>query len=75
VDGFGVLARLRSDPHTREVPVIVATARDLGPDELGRLEGVRQVVPKGEFAERLAVQDLRALVLSLARGAAAPGGR
>ena len=68
VDGFGVLARLRADDRTREVPVIVVTGRDLGPEDLDRLSGVRRVVPKGELAERLALQDLRSLFEELVPG-------
>jgi CheY-like chemotaxis protein len=70
VDGFGVLARLRADERTRDVPVIVVTARDLGPEDLDRLAGVRRVVPKGDLAERLALHDLRALLEELVPGAA-----
>jgi PAS domain S-box-containing protein len=68
VDGFGVLARLRADERTRDVPVIVVTARDLGPDDMSRLAGVRRVVPKGDMASKLALQDLRTLLAELAPG-------
>jgi CheY-like chemotaxis protein len=34
LDGFQVLERLKSNPDTRSIPVIVATARDQKPDEM-----------------------------------------
>jgi CheY-like chemotaxis protein len=68
VDGFGVLARLRADERTRDVPVIVVTARDLGSDDMSRLAGVRRVVPKGDMASKLPLQDLHTLLAELAPG-------
>jgi len=37
LDGFGVLERLRADPETRELPVVVLTARRLSAQERKRL--------------------------------------
>lgn len=39
VDGFAVLDALRSDESTRDIPVIVVTAKALSPEERARLDG------------------------------------
>ena len=38
VDGFEVLAELRQDPHTRQVPVLVMSGRMLSLDDIQRLD-------------------------------------
>ena len=42
VDGFQLLARLRDEPRTASVPVIVLTARDLSNDEVKQLRRAAQ---------------------------------
>jgi CheY-like chemotaxis protein len=49
MDGFSVLAWLRSNPVTRRVPVIVVTAVDHHRLNMLKLPGVAEVVRKGEF--------------------------
>jgi signal transduction histidine kinase/DNA-binding response OmpR family regulator len=39
MNGFDTLAHLRSDPETRDVPVVVLTAKDLTDDDRARLGG------------------------------------
>lgn len=39
LDGFDVLARLKQDPRTRAIPVIVVTAKSLTAEDQARLEG------------------------------------
>ncbi len=50
VDGFAVLAALRSSPLTSNVPVMVVTAKNLTPGDNERLSrfGVRSIVQKGD---------------------------
>lgn len=48
MDGFQVLTHLRSDPKTREIPVIVVTGIKEGRETL-RLPGVSTVLVKGSF--------------------------
>lgn len=50
VDGFQVLEKMRSDEDTAKIPVLVLTARDLTPEDLGRLSAnnIRQLIQKGD---------------------------
>jgi len=50
-DGFTVLERLRADPATTDIPVIVFTAKTLTKEEAARLQGrVSHLAQKGEFS-------------------------
>ena len=42
VDGFQLLARIRADERTAELPVLIVTARDLTTEELARLRRAAQ---------------------------------
>ncbi len=42
VDGFQLLARIRDDPRTRAIPVIIVTARDLTSEEVHQLRYAAQ---------------------------------
>lgn len=50
VDGFTVLERMRGTPETAHTPVLILTAKDLTPEELGRLSAnhVHQLIRKGD---------------------------
>lgn len=50
VDGFQVLEEMRSAEDTAKIPVLVLTARDLTPEDLGRLSAnnIRQLIQKGD---------------------------
>jgi signal transduction histidine kinase/DNA-binding response OmpR family regulator len=62
VDGFDVLQSIRADPRTRELPVIVVTARDLSEHDRERLGGAAQrVLTK----QALSIDDLRGQVRAL----------
>ena len=51
LDGFGVLKAMREREPTREVPVIVLTARALTEEDMARLNrGVETVLKKGMFS-------------------------
>ncbi|MBN1123076.1 MAG: response regulator [Anaerolineae bacterium] len=50
MDGFAVLTRLRSDPRTRHIPVIVVTACSQDQINMLKLPGVKDVVQKGKLA-------------------------
>lgn len=60
MDGFAVLDALRADSATRDLPVIVVTAKELAPDERHRLNGqIDSLLQKGSFMD----DDLLADVL------------
>jgi signal transduction histidine kinase/CheY-like chemotaxis protein len=51
MDGFEVAFRLRADERMREIPVLVVTSEELGPDDKRRLgSNVRGVMEKGPDA-------------------------
>jgi signal transduction histidine kinase/DNA-binding response OmpR family regulator len=68
LDGFGVVSALKSEPRTREVPILVLTAHELTADEKARLNGkILGVVDKGEVAA-LGLRDWLRRAASLAPG-------
>jgi CheY-like chemotaxis protein len=61
MDGFEVVAWLRSRSETLELPVVVVTAKSLSPEDLLKLNAVRRIILKGEGpTEAIMVADLRA---------------
>jgi PAS domain S-box-containing protein len=61
MDGFEVVAWLRSRTETLELPVVVVTAKSLTSEELLKLNAVRRIIVKGEgVSESILVADLRA---------------
>jgi CheY-like chemotaxis protein len=52
MSGFEVLDRLKADPATRDIPVIVFTSQVLGDDDLRRLGGAVAVLSKGAGGTR-----------------------
>jgi CheY-like chemotaxis protein len=73
VDGFTVLERLRADPATLDLPVIVLTAKDLTGEERERLRrSAQQVLGKGETGQGSLLERLdRTLDRLLSSGSAA----
>ena len=66
VDGFEVLRRLRQQPETAELPVVVITAKDLSVQEREelRLSTVRVIEKEGMARERM-LRELRASLAGL----------
>jgi PAS domain S-box-containing protein len=62
MDGFGFMSELRGKEEWRAIPVVVITAKDLTPEERQRLDGVAEVLPKGEKSKEELVRDVRKLV-------------
>ena len=55
LSGYEVFERLRADPATRDIPVVVVTSLPLDTIDRARLTGVRAILAKGEISrERLA---------------------
>jgi signal transduction histidine kinase/CheY-like chemotaxis protein len=70
VDGFMVIDRLRADPATEDVPVIVLTAKDMTAEDRRRLGGqISHLAQKGAYGRA----ELVALVDSVARSAETTG--
>ncbi len=63
VDGFAALDELRSKPETANIPVIVATAKELTVDEKARLQGqIQSLMMKGDFLNDEFLEEVRALI-------------
>jgi len=63
MDGFEVLDVLKRDPETANIPVIVASAKELTPNEKMRLEGqIQSLMQKGDFLNDEFLQEVRSLI-------------
>jgi len=63
MDGFTVLDILRSQPETVNIPVIVATAKELTVNEKSRLQGqIQSLMLKGDFLNDEFLEEVRALI-------------
>jgi signal transduction histidine kinase/DNA-binding response OmpR family regulator len=63
MDGFEFLSHLRANPAWVSIPVIVLTARDLGPEDRARLSGqVQQILQKGSYAKDQLLSQVRSLL-------------
>jgi threonine synthase len=63
VDGFAVLDSLRGKPETANIPVIVATAKELTVDEKSRLQGqIQSLMLKGDFLNDEFLEEVRSLI-------------
>jgi CheY-like chemotaxis protein len=68
VSGFDVVSRLKMDPETRNIPIIVCTSRDPTSEDIIRLRSdVISVMRKGEFAREELVREIKR-VANLVRG-------
>lgn len=63
MDGFAVLDELKARPETASIPVIVASAKELTPEEKNRLTGqIQSLMQKGDFMNDEFVEEVRALL-------------
>ena len=63
MDGYAVLDELRSNTETANIPVIVATAKELTVDEKSRLQGqIQSLMHKGDFLNDEFLDEVRALI-------------
>ena len=59
MDGFGVVEELKLDPRTRDIPVMVVSAKDITPQERRRLNGhIEAVYQKGSLPARKFVDQV-----------------
>jgi CheY-like chemotaxis protein len=62
VSGFDVVSRLKMDPETRNIPIIVCTSRDPTSEDIIQLRGdVISVMRKGEFARDELIREIEAV--------------
>jgi threonine synthase len=53
IDGFGLVEELKLDPRTKDIPIVVVSAKDITPDERKRLNGhIQAVYQKGSLPPR-----------------------
>jgi threonine synthase len=63
MDGFTVIDALRAKTETASIPVIVATAKELTPDEKNRLGGqIQALMQKGDFLNDEFLEEVKALI-------------
>ncbi|HNJ15415.1 MAG TPA: pyridoxal-phosphate dependent enzyme, partial [Anaerolineales bacterium] len=63
MDGFTVIEALRAKQETATIPVIVATAKELTPDEKNRLSGqIQSLMQKGDFLNDEFLEEVKTLI-------------
>jgi DNA-binding response OmpR family regulator len=61
-NGFQLCRRLKSDPSTAHIPIVMLTHRDAAQDTMAGLQvGAEDFIPKDSFAEQNLVESLRHL--------------
>ncbi len=59
IDGFGLVEELKLDPRTKDIPVVVVSAKDITPEERKRLNGhIEAVYQKGSLPPRKFVDEV-----------------
>lgn len=59
IDGFGLVEELKLDPRTKDIPVVVVSAKDITPQERKRLNGhIEAVYQKGSLPPRRFVDQV-----------------
>ncbi len=63
MDGFAVMDALKADQKTADIPVIVATAKELTPEEKNRLGvQIQSLMQKGDFLNDEFLEEVKALI-------------
>lgn len=63
MDGFTVIEALRAKQETATIPVIVATAKELTPDEKNRLGGhIQALMQKGDFLNDEFLEEVKSFI-------------
>jgi threonine synthase len=59
IDGFGLVEELKLDPRTKNIPVVVVSAKDITPEERKRLNGhIEAVYQKSSLPPRKFVEQM-----------------
>jgi threonine synthase len=59
IDGFGLVEELKLDPRTKNIPVVVVSAKDITPEERKRLNGhIQAVFQKSSMPPRKFVEQM-----------------
>jgi threonine synthase len=59
IDGFGLVEELKLDPRTKDIPIVVVSAKDITPEERERLNGhIEAVYQKGSLPPRKFVEQM-----------------
>ena len=59
IEGFGLVEELKLDPRTKDIPVVVVSAKDITPHERRRLNGhIEAVYQKGSLPPRRFVDQV-----------------
>ena len=59
IDGFGLVEELKLDPRTRDIPVVVVSAKDISAEERKRLNGhIEALYQKGSLSTRKFVDQV-----------------
>jgi DNA-binding response OmpR family regulator len=62
LDGFSLCRKLKADPDTAHIPIVMLTRRDEANDTLAGLQvGAEDYIPKDAFAEHNLLESLRHL--------------
>jgi len=63
MNGFAVMDALKADQKTAEIPVIVATAKELTPEEKNRLgKQIQSLMQKGDFLNDEFLEEVKSLI-------------
>lgn len=76
MDGFGLVEELKLDPRTRDIPVVIVSAKDITPEERKRLNGhIQAVYQKGSLPVRKFVDQVINVIEDVNEAKEAGGGR
>jgi signal transduction histidine kinase/CheY-like chemotaxis protein/HAMP domain-containing protein len=66
MDGFEVLKTIRSDPHTKLLPVLILSAKHISKEELSFLKGnnIHQLIQKGDISKYDLLNAIQSMVFS-----------
>ena len=68
VSGFDVVSRLKTDPATRNIPIIICTSRDPTSEDIIRLRSdVISIMCKGEFAREELINEIKSVATLVRR--------